>query len=323
MAKNRTIILFVTGRLAAMVLCVSLLTISAVYAGTLNVTVRQGTASAPVVPGAAVCIFPNNTATQNGPTQTANGGGVATFNMGPSGQTVTVRAFAGGNMRSESNVVVGATQTVNLTLALQGNGSLPNPCQTTTQPPQTQPPTGGSSQLNQQRDHMRTALQNANFFGMQLASIFSHARCIHCHGGVIPGNTSTRVNHRDTGGQACTNCHTGLTQAQRAEWRVVSSARFATLGAPDAARNATITVKPWIEVCNMVRTFFPNDTALVNHVQLDSLIGWAFAPTAQQRTPTGAAPSTQANLTTKIQQWIALGKPCGLQPAAIRPGMIP
>lgn len=307
--------------ISALVFCLYFLTVSVVYAGTLNVTVRQGTTTGPVVQGAFVCIFQNNTSTQIGPTQIANGNGVATFNMGATSQTVTVRAFSGGNLRSENSVVVGATLTANLTLALQGNGTFPNPCLTTTSPPATQPP-GGTGQSNLQRDQMRAAIVKANYFAMNLYPIFSHARCIHCHGGVVPGNNTIRVNHRDTGGSACTNCHGGLTQAQQTEWRVVSTARFVNLGAANTAtREASITVKPWTEICKMVRTFFTTDTALTSHVQNDALIGWAFAPTSQQRSPSGAAPENQANLHARVQQWVALGKPCGLEPVTVRPGM--
>jgi len=247
-------------------------------------------------------------------------------NLGTSGQTVTVKAFAGGNIRTANNVFVPATQTVNLILDLQGNGANPNPCLALNSAPpgggKAPVPPVGTGQSNIDRERMRAAIQKANFFANELYPIFSHPRCLHCHGGVIPGVATTRVNHQNTNGAACTTCHGGLTSTQQQEWRVVSSARFVNLGQPDASRNATITVKPWTEVCNLVRTFFPNDQALVSHVQGDPLIGWAFSPgTAPQRAPAGAAPGTQANLTTKIQQWIAFGKPCGLQPAPVGPGM--
>ncbi len=308
----------------AVIVSLLLCTIPEAFAGTLNVTVQQGTNAGAVVPNALVCLFQTPTSSQQmGQTLATNSTGLATFNLGPNDQTVTAKAWAGGNVRTTKNVILTGNQTVNITLALQGNGTIQNPCLALNsgQPGGGIPPVppGGTSQSNFERDRMRAAIQTANFFANELYPIFSHSRCLHCHGGVIPGPATTRVNHRDIGSQTCANCH------NIAGWHVVSSARFVNLGQPDAARNASITVKPWIEVCNLVRTFnplFPNDQALVSHVQMDTLIGWAFVPgTAPQRAPAGATPGTQTTLAAKFQQWIALGKPCGLQPAQVGPGM--
>ena len=99
-----------------------------VSAGNLDVTVRQGTTTGPVVAGASVCVFQNNTTSQIGPTQMTDPNGFIRFVLGPTSQTVTVRAFASGNIRTENNVVVLANQTTVRTVALQGNGTFPNPC---------------------------------------------------------------------------------------------------------------------------------------------------------------------------------------------------
>lgn len=293
-----------------------------VSAGNLDVTVRQGTTTGPIVAGASVCVFPNNTTSQIGPTQMTDPNGFIRFVLGPTSQTVTVRAFASGNIRTENNVVVLANQTTVRTVALQGNGTFPNPCAPAA--PAVQPPPQGSpgplQPLNSQQMHQ--AIQRANFFGTQMFPIFSSARCLHCHGGVIPGNASTRINHPDIGTLSCTTCHNttaGLTQAQQNDWHVVSAARFVTLGPVNGTRNATITAKPWQEICKMVRASFPNDGALLSHFQADILIGWAFAPNGPQRLPQGSAPGTQAGLSTLAQQWISFRKPCGLEVQS-RPG---
>ena len=75
-----------------------------VSAGNLDVTVRQGTTTGPVVAGASVCIFQTNTTSQIGPTQMTDPNGFIRFVLGPTSQTVTVRAFASGNIRTENNV---------------------------------------------------------------------------------------------------------------------------------------------------------------------------------------------------------------------------
>lgn len=120
-------------------------------------------------------------------------------------------------------------------------------------------------------------------FAMDLYPIYSHERCVNCHGAV---NQPLGQNH-PTDSSNCASCHT-----MPPGWKNAGAPSFWT---GSAAKSAA-------ELCQLAK----NPT----HVNTD-LTKWAFAPTEPAKgNPPTPAPGGHANFVQKWNAWANAGKPC-------------
>jgi len=140
------------------------------------------------------------------------------------------------------------------------------------------------------------------FFTMNLYPVYSHIRCVNCHGRVNP-TTSPPQNH---GGIAatptqCGSCHTVP------DWRIPRISFSFWYGPSTEAFSAG-------DICQVVKrsgVHVATRSAFEHHVRDDLLIRWSFAPTPIQNVQKqGITAMSYDNFKLGSMQWFDAGMPC-------------
>lgn len=147
----------------------------------------------------------------------------------------------------------------------------------------------------------------------ELYGVYSHVRCVNCHGRADP-ITSGR-NHGAVGAVGassnCTSCHSGV-----ADWKVTGAPSFwAGSGTATTAKSAS-------EICNTVKNsaIAASRQSFLQHVgtdvtgatpaTFDARIKWAFSPTDPVGAGGAVSSLSYADFGKKSMQWFDNGKPC-------------
>jgi len=269
-----------------------------------NLLVGPLTTRGQSIAGAVVCLGSTSTNRTHGPQTTGSGG--TTFTNVSETQAIYVNVIAQGVGTAQTVMDPGGNPSVLVTVPGQfavppavqsvcpappAPGAQPSPGVLHPIPPGQIPP--GQTQ------RIVALAARANFFGNALYPVYSHPRCVNCHGRVDPPSGR---NHLQTSA-ACSTCHSvqGWTNA----------------GAPSFWAGSGTTARSWQDICNTVRNHprSATRTGFANHVQNDPLIRWALAPTSiQQRPALVAAPGGRTAFVTNSLRWFDQGMQCGLQP---------
>lgn len=263
-------------------------------------------AGASITTGTTVCLGTSATTVNQGPQTTGSGGGTTFTNVSET-QPVYVNVIAQGIGTAQRVMDPGTNDQVFVTVP--GQFAVPAAVQsvcvassgggttTTTLPPA--PGVQPSPGIVFDRQRAAELILKANYFQQGLYPVYSHPRCVNCHGRVDPPSGR---NHPQTSA-ACSTCHSvqGWTNA----------------GAPSFWSGSGTTAKSWQDICNAVRNHpkSANRNVFLDHMQNDRLIGWALAPTPIAGNPARpAAPGGRNAFIANSLRWFDEGMQCGLQP---------
>jgi len=259
----------------------------------------KNTTETQVFVGATVCLGHSSTSTEYGSKNTDNNGSV-TF-TGVSTLSIYIDVVSQG-VGSHQFVWPAGSDNITTVVTLPGNGegSCPAPPAGGTTTTTLAPAPGAQPSPGIVFDRQRAAelILKANYFQQALYPVYSHPRCVNCHGRVDPPSGR---NHPQTSA-ACSTCHSvqGWTNA----------------GAPSFWSGSGTAAKSWQDICNAVKNHpkSANRNVFLDHVQNDRLIGWALAPTPIAGNPARpAAPGGRNAFIANSLRWFDEGMRCGLQ----------